>query len=223
MNYVKLYGVKPPLYARKRVALVGNSDILLKKDYSKEIDSMGTVIRFNYGNIMDRYTGKKTSIRWMNGPLTHTCARHYNKSVKNQKDLEKYVKRIFAPGIKIMAWPWLANKVGTVAGNKSKFTPNNLHEFRNVNKMLRDLKIQTRFDATKKNCWPRTGFHAILTCIKSGIVPYLYGFDMHEKERIGHYSKVDTTVTDNIPCHQVRTELKILREMIKKKLVVLRR
>ena len=60
-----LVGVSPILKVTPKVCLVGNSDRLLQKDYSREIDSYKTIIRFNYGNILTKYTGKKTDIRFL--------------------------------------------------------------------------------------------------------------------------------------------------------------
>lgn len=219
---IPFYGVTPKLNVSKKIALVGNSDILFRKDYSKEINSFGTVIRFNYGDVIGKFTGTKTTIRWLNGPLTHTCARHYNNKIVDCYTYMKFVKRIFK-NCAIIAWPVLYTKMRELTGNKRCHQPNNLHIFKNVNAFLKQLGIITRFSTAKKNCWPRTGFHAILTCIRSGCIPYLYGFDIHEKNRIGHYGDGKfEQVTNDIVCHQVRTEIKVLKEMSRKKLVVFR-
>ncbi|KAG4979958.1 hypothetical protein AAZX31_12G084100 [Glycine max] len=58
-------------------AVVGNSGILLNRDYGSEIDSHEFVIRLNNARVdhFETKVGKKTSISFMNSNILHLCAR----------------------------------------------------------------------------------------------------------------------------------------------------
>ncbi|KAL0460061.1 UNVERIFIED_CONTAM: Beta-1,6-galactosyltransferase GALT29A [Sesamum latifolium] len=61
----------------KSCAVVGNSGILLNKDFGKLIDSHEAVIRLNNARIasFERNVGAKTSISFVNSNILHLCAR----------------------------------------------------------------------------------------------------------------------------------------------------
>ncbi|WVZ02429.1 hypothetical protein V8G54_023235 [Vigna mungo] len=58
-------------------AVVGNSGILLNRDYGSEIDAHEFVIRLNNARVdhFETKVGKKTSISFMNSNILHLCAR----------------------------------------------------------------------------------------------------------------------------------------------------
>uniref|UniRef100_A0A7N0TL49 Uncharacterized protein n=1 Tax=Kalanchoe fedtschenkoi TaxID=63787 RepID=A0A7N0TL49_KALFE len=58
-------------------AVVGNSGILLMKDYGDLIDGHEFVIRLNNANIssFERHVGSKTSVSFVNSNILHLCAR----------------------------------------------------------------------------------------------------------------------------------------------------
>ncbi|KAG4974315.1 hypothetical protein JHK87_031136 [Glycine soja] len=58
-------------------AVVGNSGILLNRNYGSEIDSHEVVIRLNNARVdhFETKVGKKTSISFMNSNILHLCAR----------------------------------------------------------------------------------------------------------------------------------------------------
>ncbi|ESW04412.1 hypothetical protein PHAVU_011G093000 [Phaseolus vulgaris] len=58
-------------------AVVGNSGILLNRDYGSEIDAHEAVIRLNNARVdhFETKVGKKTSISFMNSNILHLCAR----------------------------------------------------------------------------------------------------------------------------------------------------
>lgn len=211
---IPLYNIYPPLLVSKKVALIGNSDSLLTNDYSTYIDTFPTIIRFNYSDILPKFTGKKTTIRWVNCPPDIHSANQHTKTITTDKDLITYTKKIFS-SVNIIAWDSIKYKLSLYDKGFKFYTPNGLCTLTNINSFLDTLTppIFTRFDTSNPNCWPRTGFQAILTCIKSGCLVHLFGFDIEEKPVIYHYSKIQPYITNYITQHQIANEIKILNEL----------
>ena len=219
-NTVELYNIRPIINVSRKIALVGNSDSLLNKDFSKEIDAYPEVMRFNFSNILPKYTGTKTTIRWVNCPIDMHSAKQHVPTLANDYQFIQYVKKLFI-GPKIIAWDSIKDKLHLFSKNIQVYKPNGLCTNKNVNDYLDTLpNIKTRFD-TSIESWPRTGFQAILTCIRSGCTPHLYGFDVTPRNVIYHYSKAQQYITDKITEHQVKTEVNILKELVDNKYVVL--
>ena len=216
-----MYNIKPIINISKHVALVGNSDCLLNKDYSKEIDSYEDVIRFNFANILPQYTGTKTTIRWINCEINIPAAREHCKQVKTDEDLRQYIIKHFC-NVKLIAWESIKDKLLLYTPNINVYKPNGLCTLKNINTYLDTHlpNIKTRFNDDVTDCWPRTGFQAILTCIQSGCIVHLYGFDTVKKEIIHHYSKNHKYIVDKIKHHQVKIEIDILNELIQQSLVI---
>lgn len=219
LNKTPLFGVKPTIMISKNVAIVGNSDKLLEKDWSKTVDKYDDVIRFNFANIKlkGQFTGTKTTIRWINCNINVLAAQEHDLSVKTVEHLKKYINRLFT-NVKIIAWDSLKDKLLTFNKSLIVHKPNGLCTLENINSYLEQLGVTNRFEE-RPNCWPRTGFHAILTCIKSGCTPHLYGFDLAKKKQISHYSLNQKYIVSKITCHQVEKEIDILNELIKKEYV----
>lgn len=212
INTNELFNIRPIINVSKKIALVGNSDSLLNKDYSQEIDSYQDVIRFNFSNILPKFTGSKTTIRWINCPIDIHSAKQHNQTLISDLLFNQYVKKLFI-GPKVIAWDSIKDKLLLYSNKIQVHKPNGLCTNKNINDYLDTLSnITTRFD-TSINSWPRTGFQAVLTCIKSGCIPHLYGFDITERNVIYHYSKTQKYIVDNITEHQVKTEVNILREL----------
>lgn len=215
----ELYNIRPIINISRKIALVGNSDSLLTHDYSKEIDSYQDVMRFNFSNILPTHTGTKTTIRWVNCPIDIHSARQHT-TLTSDIQLIAYIKKLFI-GPKVIAWDSIKTKLHLYSKNINIYKPNGLCTTKNVNEYLDTLpNITTRFDLSYDS-WPRTGFQAILTCIKSGCIPHLYGFDITPKNVIYHYSKKQQYITDSIKEHQVKTEVMILKELVDNNYVVI--
>ena len=217
-NKIKFYGTKPNLFVSKKIAIVGNSDILLNKQYGSIIDSYDDVIRFNFGDLKKDITGLKTTIRWVNCPIDIYSAKEHNKNV-TEHGLNDYCIKLFG-NTKIICWDNLKKQLGKISGDFKFFTPNEMCVFGNINSYLKQLGIETLFDVIP-NCWPRTGFQAVLTCIRSGCVPHLYGFDTIKKNKIKHYSDNAEYLVDKIKQHQIDTEIMVLQEMERKGLIII--
>jgi hypothetical protein len=224
MEDVYLYNIVPPLQVSKDVALVGNSELLLNSEYGDEIDKHDTIIRFNLADLNEKikkHTGIKTSIRWINGPVDIYSAKEHNNGIKTNNGFSKYIKKL-CKNVKIIAWNSLIERVKNIERNIITFSPNGICTCKNVNLVLKELGIQTRLDEIK-DCWPRTGLTAILTCIKSGTKPYLYGFETQKRDIIRHYSQNSKYDITKIRCHQVNREIDILNELEEKDLIIIRR
>lgn len=210
----KLHNIVPELVVFPKLALVGNSNCLLTKKYGSLIDSFDTVVRFNFGDLDKTVTGLKTDIRWINCPINIESAREHNKQVTTDQALKTYTTKLFT-GTKIICWDSLRSKLGS---QFDYYTPNELCTLPNINSYLEELGVKHRFNVVE-NCWPRTGFQAVLTCIKSGIKPHLFGFDLNHNKVIKHYSLTTGYQVSHMTQHQVDNEVIILQELQQKGLI----
>lgn len=215
---LKFYGITPDLYISPKVALVGNSNNLLNKRYGSLIDSFDTVIRFNYGDLFKDTTGFKTTIRWINCPIDVASAQEHNRSIKTMGDVANYTKKLF-DGTSVICWESLQKKMQEIDKTFKFYSPNEMCVFGNINSYLATLGVKHKFDVVP-NCWPRTGFQAILTCIRSGTKPHLFGFDMEQHKIIKHYSQNNEYIISKMTQHQVDNEIIVLRELEKLGLIV---
>ena len=93
---------------------------------------------------------------------------------------------------------------------------------KNINIVLRELGLKSRL-IERNGCWPRTGMHCVITCIKSGCVPYLYGFEYKKRRVIMHYSKGRRYDVKKMRIHDVDGEVEVLNELEKKGLIVIKK
>lgn len=220
-NRVKLVGSNKILFVSKKIALVGNSNSLLNKDYSNEINKFDTVIRFNLSQLKSSCTGHKTTIRWIRCPINKTSVRQHTNKVLSNCDFIKYTYNL-TNNVRILCSSSVEKKLKSINPNmKIYLISSNFNDWNILNKYIQSLKINKKFKVIN-NCWPRTGFLAILTCLKSGCTPYIYGFDLDQKDYIKHYDSSYVYNVQNITYHQIKTEIDILNEMKKKGLIVVR-
>jgi hypothetical protein len=213
---IKFHNITPDLHVAPKLALIGNSNCLLTRKQGSLIDTFDTVIRFNYGDLNKDTTGLKTDIRWINCPITVESAKEHNKSVTSETALKIYTDKLLT-GTKVICWDSLQQKLNK---DLDFYTPNELCTLPNINSYLAELNIKHRFTVVD-NCWPRTGFQAVLTCIKSGIKPHLFGFDTTHNRIIKHYSLTTNYSVAHMTQHQVDNEIDILQELKQKGLIIL--
>ena len=218
MQKVKFHNITPELMVSKNIALVGNSNSLLSGKYSKMIDSFDDVIRFNYGDLNKDITGLKTTIRWINCPIDIASSKEHNKNIKTLDDVKVYTRKLFK-NVNIICWKSLQDKMAEIDSSFKFYLPNELCTLPNINKYLEVLGVKHRF-VEVENCWPRTGFQAVLTCIKSGCKPHLFGFDIEHNKIIKHYSLSTNYIVDKMTQHQVDNEVIILNELKDMELIV---
>ena len=223
MERVRLYGINPKITISKKVAIVGNSDNLLEKEYGREIDMFDDVIRFNFAdtNLHPKNTGTKTTIRWVSCPIRLAFAFEHKKDVRSQLAFHKYSREIFKD-IVVIARKGSHKQIRAFDKNIRCFGPNEYYSIEETNKYLTKLGVKTKLKIIK-NSKPRTGLIAILTAIHSGCKPHIYGFDLVKKEYIRHYSLNRKYVVKDLKIHQINTEVAILKELEKKKLIIIKR
>lgn len=224
-NKVVFYNIKPTLEVSKKIALVGNSNSLLGGKYSKMIDEFDDVIRFNYGDLDHKVTGLKTTIRWINCPIDIESAKAHNKDIESFDDVCIYTKKLFK-GVNIICWQNLQESLANIDNMFKFYIPNEYCTLPNINNYLAILGVKHRFKVDTKEvegCWPRTGFQAVITCIRSGCKPHLFGFDIDHKKIIKHYSLNNNYYVSHITQHQVDNEIIILNELKKMGLIFVHR
>ncbi|AYV82342.1 MAG: hypothetical protein Homavirus33_4 [Homavirus sp.] len=221
MEKVNFYNITPELKVSKKIALVGNSNSLLSGKYAKMIDSFDDVIRFNYGDLKANITGLKTTIRWINCPIVIESAKEHNKSIVTIDDMNKYTQKLFN-NISIICWKSLQDKMSPIDSTFKFYTPNEYCTLGNINGYLETLGVKHRFTVVE-NCWPRTGFQAVLTCIRSGCVPHLFGFDIECHKIIKHYSLATNYSVAHMTQHQIDNEVIILNELKNMGLIIVHR
>lgn len=220
---VDLYNITPTLIVSKKVCVVGNSDILLRTKYGTEIDIFDDVIRFNFADTVQhkKHTGSKTTIRWVSCPISKQFATEHNKDVQTYLQYYFYGKRLFTD-ISVICKKKAHYYIKNFTKTATTYKPNEFYSLYKVNDYLKQLNVKEQF-LYEKNCKPRTGLICILTLIKSGCRPYVYGFDTEEKPIMRHYSLNRRYIVDNVKIHQINLEIKILKELEQKNLIVVRR
>jgi len=212
MNKVRLFGVQPKILISKKVAIVGNSNSLLSKKYGREINSFPDIIRFNFAELKREYTGTKTTLRWFRSPININSAKQHKLSIDSDEKLAMYVKQL-TKNTRVLTSYIFKSKLEQINKDIKFYNIDCVYnDFDVTNKYLRSLGVKTQFE-NRKMCWPRTGFLAVLICLKSGAKPYLYGFDLEHKKYIKHYGTNYVFSTDNIKYHQVSKEINILLEL----------
>lgn len=222
MTKQKLYNIKPNLFINKDIALIGNSDNLLKNK-AKEIDKFKTIIRFNFADPdkNKKYIGHKTTIRWIRCPIDFNSVRQHNTKIEKD-NTNSYIKKLTSDAnAKIIASNTTIIKLRKINPNGIyyEFDINKFNDFDSINRFLHTIGVENRFDNIK-GCWIRTGFLAVITCIASNCMPHLFGFDLEKKDYIKHYGTNHVFRTDSITYHQINKEIDILNEMIIRGLII---
>jgi hypothetical protein len=224
-NKIKIWGIDD-VYLSNNVAIVGNSDILLKNEYGELIDSFTDVIRFNYVDTrneqLKKYSGKKTTLRMIFAG--------YAKNIEDDKSFpikilsKSYEKNDFQNFLE-----FIVNDSHIVAYNGFNKIIDYFNQpaiirslsvsigCENINILLNKIGVVEKFDNYGS---ATTGFVAIILCIISGILPHVFGFDNEIKELHGHYDDDIIFLTKKVSYHQIHKEKIILNELIEKKLIV---
>jgi hypothetical protein len=217
---IKIITVQPKLLICGKVALVGNSDILNRSKFGHIIDKFADVIRFNFADINSQHTGHKTTIRWFGCPIEIKSAIVHNKNIDNEEKFKEYTIKL-TDDVNIVGSQVTVSKLRKL-NKDGKYYVNNkevFNTFDKVNNFLEILGIKQKFKTDINNCFVRTGFLAILICLKSKCEPHLFGFDMTHRKVIRHYGTNYIYNVSKIDYHQITQEIKILQEMATKKLV----
>jgi hypothetical protein len=196
---VKLLGIN--LLVNKKIAIVGNSNSIMSKDLSNEIDSFDSIIRFNFSNVKNRYTGKKTTIRWIRCPINMKSVQQHNKNIITEEGYKNYIRELLR-NQRVLCSNHVRRKLELI-DCKCRYYPisSDFNNWDILNDYLKSIGISIKFNNIE-GCWIRTGLLAILTCIRSGCKPYIYGFDRNVKKYIKHYDSNYVYNIKNISYHQ---------------------
>lgn len=173
------------LRARKklRIAIIGNSPILLDSALGEEIDKFDLVIRLNnYATIgYENDVGRKTDIVFI------TPATHPNKELFN---IPGYRIIIFCNG-KFEDLDLAQQRMYADNGSQIELTKINILDIALVNRLTRDLSLKDRQ-------WPSTGLLALGWCLETfNDIQYkisLFGFSFFKEsgQLLKHYYGVET-------------------------------
>lgn len=183
-----------------KVAIVGGSSSLSKKNLGKEIDDHNYVVRFNRAPTkgFEDIAGSKCSLRVANNHVFDNY-KHHPGWPKQDFDFIKNLKDTtilyFGPDIN----PW---------NNYKKNTDNScsLYRFQYENSDLLKMRLGVKFGANFS-----VGVGVIVLFVLSGITPTIYGFDVEEDTGRSHYWESRPAVG---PCHNLSTEKQILKDLI---------
>lgn len=208
------------IFFSKNVAIVGNSNIIKNKNYSKFIDSHDIVVRFNFSEIIPLYTGSKTSYRFIRCPINLTSIKLHNKKILNHSDMINYIFNSNRNNKIICNSSAMNTFLSMNLFDKNKFIDSfsKFNDWNYLNNYLKYIGIDIKFDY-KKNCWLRTGTLFILVCIDNNIRPNIFGFDFCKKKFFKHYDSNHIFYLNNISYHQINKEVELLNIFKKKNLI----
>lgn len=195
---VKLKYISPELYVSDSIAVVGSSKVLLKNEWSKEIDKHDDVIRFNRAPTegFEKFVGNKTTVRvanhhvFENVPIDGDCRFDKVKDlypanfIKNQKN----TKIVNMGGHNNQGW---AQRDKSIHETSEAFLVN----FSKINPKEGELMT--------------VGFCLVKILVLSGVKPDLYGFGIPEGANSSHYW---ADRNQKSVCHNYNNERSILKK-----------
>jgi len=200
----KIICISPDLFLSKKLAIVGSSGSLKGGGHGERIDRFDDVIRFNRAPTegFEEMVGSKRTLTVAN---THVFANIQlrkksgwkQKHVNFIKDLRDTRVLLFAPAN--MRWK-----------NRHKY----IHA--SVVPYSVDYKAMCKLVPVPKR-QPTAGFGFINLCVKSGLKPHLFGFDVEPRQRDHYWEERDNDTS----WHSVGYEKEMLKKMHKKGMIVL--
>ena len=205
----------------KNIAIVGNSEILKKKDYGKTIDNFEFVIRFNRSPVsgFETYVGSKTSLR--------VCGQGvFENQIYEVPGLEyideraNFIKNLKNSNILVLH----NNKENYYRLNLTKYTSgSNSVNFFDLKyerilkfKITAYLNIFERLKIYKQNTQFTSGMIILSMLIDKGLKPSVFGFSL-QKDSNFYTSYWQTGGEIKNPVHNLNLENQILRELIRSK------
>lgn len=195
---------QPILQVKTPVAIIGSSASILKRGLGPKIDTFPTVIRFNR-QVTEGYeadVGSRTDLRMVNAHVF--MSRPFTRWTVDQN----FVRRLrdcrvalqdMQPGLELEREKYIDPSV-------------ELHVFQ-----IRHLRQKTHQIIPVPIGLPSMGMAAILTCIASGIVPTVYGWDLDQDAPMSHYWEERD---QQAPHHRIESERFALRQLRKQGKIV---
>lgn len=202
-------------FKNKSIALVGNSSKLLTSNSNNSIDKHDIVIRFNFSKIIPKFTGKKTSFRWIRCPINENSIKihHISENINFNNYMFKFIKTN-----NIICSSATKSKLLKIHSSNNIFSYDKFKNLVSVNLFLKQHNIPFKFNVIE-NSYPRTGFLAILAMIDISIKPHIYGYDLEKEKYMGHYDG-NNYIVDNIIYHQIHTEIDIINYLSDNNLII---
>ena len=213
ISYIRYAGTGEPLCIDGEVALVGNSDLLLKTEYGKEIDAHKHIFRFNLpliGGDLSKHVGQRYDYFLLSGGVVHGLR-------KMEIEKRQRFKKICKAG-KIICYPNLAFRI---TGAQHPVCEMNISPSR-INKIL-TRRTGSETLLFNDHTSPRNGIKLIACLIDAGIKPVLFGFDICDRSHNVHYfdDEKQNETPQNEFGHRPSVEYKLLSELAERDLITL--
>ncbi len=200
----KIILISPDLFLHENIAIIGSSGSLKSGKYAKKIDDYQEVVRFNRAPTkgFENMVGSKRTLTVANAHVFSNVQLRKKSGWKQKevsfiRDLRNTSVLLFAPK-------------GSNWKNKDK----NVHS--SVNPYAVDYKaMKTLVGVPGRQ--PTAGFGFINLCVKSGLKPHLFGFDVEPRRRDHYWEERDNDTS----WHSVGYEKEVLKKMHKKGMIVL--
>ncbi|MEP4888646.1 MAG: glycosyltransferase family 29 protein [Aliiglaciecola sp.] len=243
----KMFGIEQSLFLPERVAVIGSSPSLMKKELGSEIDSFQAVFRFNGALTkgFERNVGSKSDYICLGLDLAYFSNYPFIGPVGNVITTDspnRYQNSLILKALnidtKFITW---SHEIERASLNRQH--ENYLHLIACLNsedvftwwpeKTEQEVKdnyqgnrILEEYDIDPLLCsgkGMRTGFRTVLMLVKSGVKPSLFGFDVDEniKSARHYYDNFTSDNFDEHTAHDFRGEMAALVELRNKKLITI--
>lgn len=240
-----LVAVTPELRLSPKTAIVGSSSRLRDGQFGEQIDGFDDVIRFN-GALTDGFeqqVGSKTTLQAIGIDIFYLFNEKYTVPIADATEAQKHQARQenarhihnFFPQAALLTFH--SNDEERNANNQQYLTHRYLQEaaptrlihnfvesgpgstiaYYTANRDLETLGLESRLQYGGT----RTGMKIVLRCILSGIKPTLFGFDIDTSQEFcrHYYDDSIKAKVNNHGAHDVRSEMILMEEMLRKGLV----
>jgi|21_taG_2_1085346.scaffolds.fasta_scaffold00062_11 hypothetical protein len=197
--------VQPILTIGRKVAIVGSSAVLLKKEYGDIIDSYDTVIRFNRAPVVgyENFVGSKTDIRVVNAHVFTNTSCEGDERFKTAKltQPKNFIKELENTTILHVG----TAGAGSVDPDEMGWSDRSTHIHPTSKAFIMNYNGIPISDLGKA---PTVGIKTIKLMILNNLTPHLFGFGLDESG-VSHYWEDRDPVSQ---CHAYSDERNKLKQ-----------